>query len=198
DGTRFWANVVITRLTDESGKLIGFGKITRDLTERRRSEQRYRLLVEGVSDYAIFSLDPQGFITTWNSGAQRLKGYTSEEIIGKHLSTFYTPEDRANGLADVVLSTATNEGHWAGEGWRVRKDGRRFWSSAVVTALRDDEGGLTGFSKITRDITDRKQLLDQVRAHASELEKRIEEREQTNAEVEAFSYSVSHYVRVPV
>ena len=198
DGSRFWANVVITRLIDEHGIMIGFGKITRDLTDRRQAEQRYRLLVEGVSDYAIFSLDKDGYVQSWNSGAQRIKGYTADEIIGKHFSTFYTPEDRRNGLPNVVLSTARQQGHWEGEGWRVRKDGTRFWSLVVVTAIRDEDGVVTGFSKVTRDMSDRKRLMDEIKRHAEELELRIAEREQTNAELEAFSYSVSHDLRAPL
>jgi len=198
DGTRFWASVVITRIIDENGRLIGFGKITRDLTERRLAEQRYRLLIEGVSDYAIYSLDRNGIITSWNAGAQRIKGYNEFEILGKHFSTFYTPEDAAAGLPDKVLRTAAETGHFEGEGWRVRKDGTRFWSSVVVTPIRNDQGEHIGFSKITRDVTDRKLLLDQIQKHAEELELRIAEREQTNAELEAFSYSVSHDLRAPL
>jgi PAS domain S-box-containing protein len=198
DGTRFWASVVITRIIDENGTLIGFGKITRDLSERRLAEQRYRLLIEGVSDYAIYSLDRNGTITSWNAGAQRIKGYNEFEILGKHFSTFYTPEDAAAGLPAKVLKTAAETGHFEGEGWRVRKDGTRFWSSVVVTAIRNDQGEHIGFSKITRDVTDRKLLLDQIQKHAEELELRIAEREQTNAELEAFSYSVSHDLRAPL
>ncbi len=198
DGTRFWANVIITAVRDENGTLLGFGKITRDLSERREAEQRYRLLIEGVTDYAIFSLDPHGVVTSWNTGAQRIKGYSAEEIVGRHFSSFYTPEDAETGLPRHVLKTAAETGHYAGEGWRVRKDGTRFWSSVVVTALRNEGGELIGFSKITRDMSDRKKLLDTIQQHADELELRVAEREQTNAELEAFSYSVSHDLRSPL
>ena len=198
DGSRFWANVVITRIRDENGNLIGFGKITRDLTDRRQGDLRFRLLVESVLDYGIFSMDTGGHITSWNVGAQRIKGYTAEEVSGKHFSIFYTEEDRRGGLPEHVLRTATEQGHFEGEGWRVRKDGTRFWASIVVTALRDEEGALYGFSKVTRDMSDRKALLEELKRHADELELRVQEREQSNAELEAFAYSVSHDLRAPL
>jgi PAS domain S-box-containing protein len=198
DGSRFWANVVITCIRSKDGQLLGFGKITRDLTERRQAELRYKLLVEGVLDYAIFSMDANGYITSWNVGAQRIKGYSADEIIGKRFSAFYTPEDQKRNLPDYVLKTAAEKGHFEGEGWRVRKDGTRFWASVVVTPLRDEEGNLYGFSKVTRDVTERKALLDKLAQHSEELEMRVHEREQTNAELEAFAYSVSHDLRAPL
>lgn len=198
DGSRFWANVLITAIRDKQGTLIGFGEVTRNITERRQAEQRHRLLIEAVTDYAIYSLDRGGYITSWNPGAERIKQYTAGEVIGKHFSLFYTPEDRAKGMPAFVLHTAATEGHFEGEGWRVRKDGTRFWSSVAVTPVRDDDNNIIGFSKVTRDITDRKELLDRIKQHTEELELRIAEREQTNAELEAFSYSVSHDLRAPI
>jgi PAS domain S-box-containing protein len=198
DGSLFWANVVITRLLGDDGKLIGFGKITRDLTERRLSELRYRLLIESVLDYAIFSMDPEGHVTSWNTGAQRLKGYSADEIVGQHFSRFYGEQDRQSGLPEKVLETAIREGHFEGEGWRYRKDGSRFWASVVITPLRDETGTFYGYSKVTRDMTERKKLLDELQRHSEELELRVREREETNAELEAFAYSVSHDLRAPL
>jgi PAS domain S-box-containing protein len=164
DGTRFWAHVIVDPIKAPSGQLIGYAKVTRDLTERRRAEeelrraeQSFRLLVEGVTDYAIYMLDPDGNVTNWNAGAQRIKGYKPEEIIGQHFSTFYTPEDREKGLPGIGLETARSTGRFEREGIRVRKDGTRFWASVVIDAIRDESGELIGFAKITRDITERKE-----------------------------------------
>jgi PAS domain S-box-containing protein len=163
DGTRFWANVVITALTDETGELRGFGKVTRDMTDRRaaeealrQSEERFRLLVHGVLDYGIFMLDPAGHIISWNDGAERIKGYREEEILGQHFSVFYPPEDIAADKPKRELAQAIRDGRLEDEGWRVRKDGTRFWANVVITALFDEKGELRGFGKVTRDMTERR------------------------------------------
>jgi PAS domain S-box-containing protein len=163
DGTRFWANVVITALRYSDGSLCGFGKLTRDFTDRRnaeqevrRSEERFRLLVQGVQDYAIFMLDLQGVIISWNEGAQRIKGYSAGEAIGQHFSIFYTPEDVAQKHPAHELALATAEGRYEEEGWRVRKDGTRFWANVVITSLKDEAGNQRGFAKVTRDFSDRR------------------------------------------
>lgn len=129
----------------------------------------FRLLVENTKDYAILILDPGGHVITWNSSAEKLKGYRSEEIIGKHFSTFYTKEDVAKGKCEHELESAKRDGRFEDEGWRVRKDGTRFWANVVLTALRDDQGQIRGFGKITRDLTDRKQAEDQLRQQSREI-----------------------------
>jgi PAS domain S-box-containing protein len=162
DGSRFWARVTITAIRDESGKFVGFGKVTRDLTEQqrnetalRRSEERSRLFIEAVKDYAIFLLDPDGYISTWNTGAERIKGYKASEIIGQHFSIFYSEEDKRAGKPAWELTVAKKDGHFEEEGWRVRKDGSRFWANVVITPVKDHAGTLIGFAKVTRDFTQR-------------------------------------------
>ena len=162
DGTLFWSHVVIDPIIDsQTGALLGFAKITRDLTDRKmaeetlkQSEQQFRLLVQSVTDYAIYMLDPEGQVTNWNQGAQRIKGYLPAEAIGRHFSMFYTPEDRENGEPQRALSIAASDGRFEKKGWRVRKDGTRFMAHVVIDAIRSDTGTLLGFAKITRDITD--------------------------------------------
>ena len=138
-------------------------RMAQGFTELRASEERFRLLVQGVADYAIFMLDPDGFVTNWNAGAARIKGYAPEEIIGRHFSQFYTEEDRQDGLPKRVLETAKRTGKYEAEGWRVRKDGTRFWANVVIDAIHDGTGRLIGFAKITRDLTERKAAEDQLR-----------------------------------
>ena len=173
DGSQFWTHVVLDAIRSPSGGLLGYAKITRDLTERKQaedalrlSEQQFKLLVEGVSDYAIYMLDAKGHVASWNTGAQRIKGYRPDEIIGKHFSNFYTAEDRGKGVPEQALNTAATEGRFEKEGWRVRKDGSQFWASVVIDAIKDKAGTLIGFAKITRDISEKKkaeQALEEAR-----------------------------------
>lgn len=176
DGSRFWANVVITPVLGPNGALLGFSKVTRDLTERRRaeehvrdSERTLRLLVDSAQDYAIFMLDPHGSITTWNLGAERIKGYTAQEAIGRHFSMFYEADALAAGWPQEELRRAAAEGRFEDEGWRRRKDGTRIWANVVITALRGQAGELLGFSKVTRDLTERKAQEEALREREESL-----------------------------
>ena len=170
DGSRFWANTIITVLRDRQGGICGFAKVTRDLTERRnaeervhRSEETFRLLIESAKEYAIFLIDPDGHVLTWNAGAQRIKGYTSDEIIGRSFKAFYPKEDVKSGKPDRLLQTARERGSVEDEGWRVRKDGTRFWADVVISAVFDDRRVLRGFAKVTRDLTLRRSAEERLR-----------------------------------
>jgi PAS domain S-box-containing protein len=175
DSTRFWTSVVIDPIFDTNGQHVGFAKITRDVTEQRKvqqalqeSEQRFRMLVQGVTDYAIYMLSPAGEVTNWNAGAQRIKGYPAEEVIGTSFARFHTAEDREAGLPQAALATATKEGRFEREGWRVRKDGSRFWAHVIIDSIYHDDGTLAGFAKITRDITEKKEAAEALeRANAA-------------------------------
>jgi PAS domain S-box-containing protein len=181
DGTRFWAHVVIDPIRDESGALVGFAKITRDVSDKRkaqealyRSEQQFRMLVQGVRDYAIYMLDRDGRVSSWNAGAEAIKGYSADEIVGQHFSRFYTEEDRASGVPEHALATAIREGKYENEAWRVRKDGTRFWASVLIDPIYDENGELAGFAKVTRDFTERKRAeeeLEQAREALAQSQK---------------------------
>ena len=211
DGSRFWANVVITALYGSDKALVGFAKVTRDLTDRRESEEqlrhseeRFRLLVEGVNDYAIFMLDVNGNVATWNSGAARIKGYRAEEIVGQHFRKFYPEDAVESGWPEHELKVAAAEGRFVDEGWRVRKDGSRFWAHVTITALRDDTGRLRGFAKLTRDLTERKRT-EALEASGAERETMLEaERNarllaQRTARIkDEFLATLSHELRTPL
>ncbi|SKC20921.1 PAS domain S-box protein [Dyadobacter psychrophilus] len=212
NGAVFWASIVLTAVYNIDNKLIGFSKVIKDLTEQnteetalRQSEERYRLLVDQVTDYAIFMLDEKGRIVSWNEGAKRIKGYEREEIIGKYFSIFYPQEDIFDGKPSYELKVARRDGKYEEEGWRIRKDGTRLWANVVITAVYDANGALRGFSKVTRDLTERKkaeeaekEISDKYRQMALELETINEELSRTNTDLEQFTSIVAHDLKEPL
>jgi PAS domain S-box-containing protein len=212
NGSLFWANVVITALFNYKNQLIGFSKVTRDLTQRksneevlRQSEERYRSLVQQVGDYGIFMLDENGRIISWNEGAKKIKGYNAEEIIGKYFSIFYPQEDLLIDKPARELKIAKAYGKYEEEGWRLRKDGSRFWANVVITAVFNNEGILIGYSKVTRDLTEKKESEralreshERFRKLADELRSTNLQLTHTNQELEQFTSIVSHDLQEPV
>ena len=212
DRSRFWGSITLTSLHNDDGEVIGFTKVTRDLTEKkaaddrlsqyaaelhtknealRKSEERYQKMIAEVEDYAIILLNENGDIENWNAGAQKIKGYTAAEIIGKNFSIFYTPENRLEKFPERLLKAAADNGKALHEGWRVRKDGSYFWGSIVITALHSSDGSVIGYSKVTRDLTERKNAEDKMQAYLLELEAK-------NAELEQFAYIASHDLQEPL
>jgi PAS domain S-box-containing protein len=198
DGTYHWVHDEARLIRDAKGQALEVFGSWVDSTDRRRaevalreSEERFRLLVGTVRDYAIYMLDPTGRVMSWNRGAEHIKGYTAEEIVGRHFSCFYPPEAVTAGTPEQALSKAAAEGRFEEENWRVRKDGSRFWADVVITAVRDAHGNLFGFAKVTRDLTERKRTDELLRRHTAQLEA-------ANAELDAFAYSVSHDLRAPL
>jgi PAS domain S-box-containing protein len=212
NGSLYWANIVLTALYNTQNQLIGFSKVTKDLSDRneelatlRQTEERYRLLVEQVTDYAIFMIDEKGRIVSWNEGAKRIKGYTADEVLGKYFSIFYPQEDIIKGKPAYELKVGRAEGKYEEEGWRLRKDGTRFWANVVITAIYNSEGILIGFSKVTRDLTERKkaeqaarQSSDKYRQIAVAMEGINTELKNTNQELEQFTSIVSHDLKEPL
>jgi len=189
----------ITAIVEASREVERANEELRKLNQQLRlSEQRYYRMTNEVEDYAIVLLSVDGRVENWNKGAEKIKGFTADEIIGKHFSIFYTKEDQELKLPEKLLATAAIEGKATYEGWRVRKDGSRFWGSVVITALHDADNNIFGFSKVLRDLTERKMAEDKLQMFAEELLQKNRELERSNKELTSFSYVASHDLQEPL
>jgi len=200
-----WLHTRKIPVKDINGNTAYLLGISEDITETRetmqalkRSEEKFRLLVQGARDYSIFMIDPNGYILNWNKGAELVKGYTADEAIGKHFSIFYTDEDKKKKRPEHNLEEAKRLGSFEDEGWRVRKDGSLFWADVIFTPIYDELQRLKGFSKITRDVTEKKTNEEEIKLLNKKLEKNVKQLEMVNNELEAFTYSVSHDLRAPL
>ena len=204
NGDKFWANILITPIYNSSNVLVGFAKVTKDLTQvkqlqdeilaandqLKKSEQVHRTLIEGVKDYAIFMITPEGKVATWNAGAERIKGYQASEIIGQHFSKFYPEEARNSQFPEFELKKSLEEGRFEDEGWRVKKDGSTFWANVIITPLFSAGNKHIGFSKITRDLSER--------VKNEELRNKNQQLLKINTDLDNFVYTASHDLKAPI
>jgi len=219
DGSRFWAQVTVTAIRGADGELKGFAKVTRNVTAQKEASEnlrsfnaqleQYRIMVENIDEYAIYSLDAEGLVTSWGAGAQKVIGYAPEDVLGRHYSMFASDEDRLKGEPERELAEAARTGRFVADRWRICRDGSMSWASGVVTAVKDESGQLTGFIRVARDMTRQKLLEESLERLAADLETRVVERtrqlestvgelRRKNQEVEAFVYIVSHDLRAPL